>query len=246
MSTPPTRPWPTSSARRRSSRTRHSLSNVYHLDATSIPDPALLAQATQEYTDYVAPQVASGDCLVSILWTTVDGETFETLGVGSGSGTPKFESLLDMLLTSPLVPGSRPRANLAEAAPTGRHTQTFKNLIGVTKAWGSVSVSALGADGCQASFTASFTSSAAFPFVVEPGTAAPPVTVTCFTKEECECRGNKGDKVKPNKMECGQTSQSFSVIGRIGTQWFGADIISYPGTVKAWVCADGQSGQGNF
>lgn len=216
--------------------------NVYRIDAASIPDPAILAQAQQEYTDYVSPQVAAGDCLVNILWTTSDGRTFETLGLGSSTGSAKFEPLMDMVVVPSSGLNSRPVVR--RGAPTGYDTDTWENLIGVTKAWGQVQVSALGSDGCQASFSAEFTSGAAFPFVVEPPNAEPTVVKTCFTKEDCECR--QGDDTKSNKMECGQVSQSYSVIGRIGTQWFGADITSYGGVVKAWACADGQTGSGNW
>ena len=59
-----------------------------------------------------------------------------------------------------------------------------------------------------------------------------------------DCR--REPRLEENKMECGQSSQRYNVIARIGTQWFGADIITYPGTLRAWACADGQSGSGNW
>ncbi|MDY7094660.1 MAG: hypothetical protein SX243_16940, partial [Acidobacteriota bacterium] len=119
--------------------------NVYRIDAASIPDPAILAQAQQEYTDYVSPQVAAGDCLVNILWTTSDGRTFETLGLGSSTGSAKFEPLMDMVVVPSSGLNSRPVVR--RGAPTGYDTDTWENLIGVTKAWGQVQVSALGSDG---------------------------------------------------------------------------------------------------
>lgn len=213
--------------------------NVYRLDSASIPDPETLAAARQEYGDYVAGIVAQSDCLVNIDWFASNGDVFNTLGVAASDGSPKLEPLSDMVLDASQEVNTFPVATVA-APPTGRQTQVWKNLIGVTKAWGSVSVSALGADGCNASFTASFTSSSAFPFVVEPPTATPAVTITCFPKDGCTCKGHA------DKMECGQVSQPYSVIARIGTQWFGADLKSYSGTVKAWACADGQAGAGNF
>ena len=50
--------------------------------------------------------------------------------------------------------------------------------------------------------------------------------VEWFMRQPCVCKGEQ------NKMECGQASKSYNVVGRIGTQWFGADIVSYSGTVK--------------
>ena len=130
------------------------------------------------------------------------------------------------------------------AVRVGFDVHEWKNILGIVKAEVALEVMALGADGCQAEFTASYTSSTAFPFVAEPGVAAPPVVLTCFPKVECTCR--REPRPEENKMECGQSSQGYTVIARIGTQWFGADSRTYPGTLRAGACADGQAGLGNW
>ncbi len=212
---------------------------VHRLDSTSIPDPGLLQSAIDEYTAYVTSYVSSGDCLVEIEWTPTSGAPFTTLGVADPSGTPKFEPLCDMVQDSEESPDTGPGGPI----PQGVGYHEWKNLLGVVKAWASLTVSVLGADGCQGTGQAEFTSGAAFPFIVQPPTASPPVVLTCWPKITCECRANPP---QPNKMECFQAAQSYSVIARIGTAWFGADMVTYSGTVRAWACADGQGGSGNF
>lgn len=220
--------------------------DILRLNSETIGSSALLTQAQREYRGYVRTLVGAGDYLVSVTWNPANGEPFSTMAVISDSGEPRFEPILDLALTRSSSSSSRPANGdgAGAAVHVGFDVHTWENILGIVKAEVALEVMALGADGCQAAFTASYTSSTAFPFVAEPGAAAPPVALTCFPKVECTCR--REPRLEENKMECGQSSQSYNVIARIGTQWFGADIITYPGTLRAWACADGQSGSGNW
>jgi|GEM_PF-2878401 len=214
---------------------------VYRLDPVSIPDPATLDSARAAYGAYVAQYVSLGDCLVRIDWTPTSGASFHTIGVVSNAGVVRFEPLADMVLDVSSEPGTGP-VPLA-GPPTGVNVQEWKNLLGIVKARANLEVQVLGADGCQGTGVANFTSGAAFPFVVQPPNAQPATVLTCFQKPRCMCRANPPES---QKMECYQAQQAYSVIARIGTQWFGADLVTYSGTAKAWACADGQGGAGNF
>ncbi len=220
--------------------------DILRLNSETIESSVLLARAQREYGGYVGNLVDAGDYLVSVTWNPSYGESFTTMAVISDSGEPRFEPILDLALTLTSSSSSRPANGDGGGAAVrvGFDVHEWKNILGIVKAEVALEVMALGADGCQASFTASYSSSTAFPFVAVPGAAAPPVLVTCFPKLECTCR--REPQPEENKMECGQSSQSYNVIARIGTQWFGADIITYPGTLRAWACADGQAGRGNW
>ena len=220
--------------------------DILRLDSETIESSGLLARAQREYSGYVRTLVEAGDYLVSVTWNPAYGESFSTMGVISDSGEPRFEPILDLALTLSSSSSSRPvnGDGGGAAVHVGFDVHEWENILGIVKAEVALEVMALGADGCRAEFTASYTSSTAFPFVAEPGAAAPSVLRTCFPKVECTCR--REPRPEENKMECGQSSQGYNVIARIGTQWFGADIRTYPGTLRAWACADGQAGRGNW
>jgi len=212
---------------------------LYRIDLTTIPDPATLEQFRQNGKDYLSSFVSECDSLFNVQWTPDPSsgiDPFTTVAVVSPDGTVRYEPFGDMEVVLSEEPNSTPKDI------EGWNRQVWKNLAGVPKVTTEISIQALGADGCHASFTASFISSAGWPFVVEPSSANPTPVKWCFQKYECTC------DVKPgvmNLMECATATQSYSVIARIGIDPIAADVVSYPGSIQAWACADGQCGAGS-
>jgi hypothetical protein len=211
--------------------------SVYRIDIETIPDQTALEEYRTMSKDYIAEYVSECDSLYYVNWVpdpATGADPFRTLAVVAPDGTVRYEPILDTTVSPTKDQETGPKA-------TGSQRAEWPNKLGVVKGWAKVTIQTVGANGCQSEFIGSFTSSAWFPYVIEPASASPAPVKFCWPKYECMCGPKPG---VPDLMECAVVSQSYNFICRIGVDPVNVDVSSLGDTVQAWACADGQAGAG--